>query len=326
MKNYNEMANDVLRRIKESEAIKIQKRKLYVRYVTSLTAMLVVAIVGVNVWNNVNPPVSDDIEDNPGISNDIVDNELDGTPDDMDNQEPSNDILVDKDVIWGAFDYSDNAEMGWGAVIEWNGKNISWRLGDVFEKYDENSLFAITALCINIDEEYIYNGKSLADYETAMIKEQEKIGKLENLRKFGDELKYGTALYLTGTPDGEKWAKELYDETVSWFGEDVLNEYIQNGEFLKEKLENDLKELFKEESQLEYEIALNAYINSVNMNLKEVLEEQNIVSEFSADVDYLLFYATEEEFKKLEMDNQLDWLFELAVKAGDGHDMVDDVE
>lgn len=325
MKNYNEMANDVLRRIKESEAIKIQKRKLYVRYVTSLTAMLVVAIVGVNVWNNVNPPVSDDMEDNPGISNDIVDNELDGTPDDMDNQQPSNDILVDKDVIWSGSDYSDNMDMLW-AVIEWNGKNISWRLGDAFEKYDENSLFAITALCMNIDEEYIYNGKSLADYETAMIDEQAKIGKLESLRKVGDELKYGTALYLTGTPDGEKWAKELYDETVSWYGEDVLNEYIQSGEFLSEKLENDLKELFKEEAQLEYEIALNDYINSINMNMKEVLEEQNIVSEFSADVDYLLFYATEEEFAKLKIENQLDWLFELAVKAGDGHDMADDVE
>ena len=98
MKNYNEMANDVLRQIKENEAIKIQKRKLYVRYVTSLTAMLVVAIVGVNVWNNVNPPVSDDMEDNPGISNDIVGNELVGTPDDMD--------------------------MEW-AIIEWNRKNIS---------------------------------------------------------------------------------------------------------------------------------------------------------------------------------------------------------
>lgn len=179
-------------------------------------------------------------------------------------------------------------------------------------------------------KEYIYNGKRLADYETAMIEEQAKMGKLESLRKVGDELKYGTALYLTGTPDGVKWAKELYDETVSWYGEDVLNEYIQNSEFLSEKLENDLKEVFKEESQLEYEIALNAYINSVNMNmkevLKEVLEEQNIVSEFSADVDYLLFYATEEEFAKLKIENQSDWLFELAVKAGDGHDMADDVE
>lgn len=38
------------------------------------------------------------MEDNPGISNDIVDNELVGTPDDMD--------------------------MEW-AIIEWNRKNIS---------------------------------------------------------------------------------------------------------------------------------------------------------------------------------------------------------
>lgn len=325
MKNYDEMANDVLRRIKENEAIKNRKRKLYVRYATSLTAMVIVAIVGVNAWNNVNPPVSNDIEDKPGISNDIEDNGLDETPDDMDNQEPLNDILVDKDVIWAESDESDNADMLW-AVTEWNGKNISWRLEDAFEKNDENSLFAITAVCMNIDEEYVYNGKSLAEYESAMIKDHELMAKLEGLVKMGDYLKYGETLYLTGTPDGEKWAKELYDETVSWYGEAVLNEYIQNGKFLREKLENDLKNLYKEESQLEYEIAISVYINSVNMKLKEVLEEKNIVSVFSPDVDYLLIYATEEEFKMIEIDNQLDWLFELAVKDGEGYDMADDAE
>ena len=62
------------------------------------------------------------------------------------------------------------------------------------------------------------------------------------------------------------------------------------------------------------------------MKLKELLEEKNIVSVFSSDVDYLLIYATEEEFKKIEFDNQLDWLFELAIKDGDGYDMDDYVE
>lgn len=325
MKNYEEMANDVLNRIRENEVIKKQKRKLYVKYVTSLTAMVIVAIVGVNVWGNINPSRTDDIEDNPPVSDDIEHGETNNPLDDVGNQEHLNDILVDKDVIWAGSDFSDNADMEL-AVTEWNGKNISWLLRDAFDEYGENSLFAITAVCMNIDEEYIYNGKSLAEYESTMIKDHELIAKLEGLVKQGDYLKYGEALYLTGAPDGEKWAKELYDETVSWYGEDVLNEYIQDGEFLSEKLESNLKKLYKEESQLEYEVAMNAYINSVNMKLKELLEEKNIVSVFSSDVDYLLIYATEEEFKKIEFDNQLDWLFELAIKDGDGYDMDDYVE
>ena len=61
MKNYDEMANDVLNRIRENEVIKKQKRKLYVKYVTSLTAIVIVVIVGVNVWSNINPSRTDDM-------------------------------------------------------------------------------------------------------------------------------------------------------------------------------------------------------------------------------------------------------------------------
>ena len=320
MKNYNEMANDVLRRIKENEVIKKKKRKMYTKYAVSIAAMLVVTVLGFKVWDIANPSIMNDIEIGE-TNNTEVDNMH---TDDAQNQEHQIPVVVDKDVVWGTSDNSDSAEMEF-AVTEWNGKNVSSRLCASFEKDEENRIFAITAICMCMDSEYIYNDKTLAEYEAAMIKENEMIGKLESLRKIGDYLKYGEALYLTGAPDGEKWAKELYDETVSWYGEEILNEYIQNGEFLNEKLEQDLQMLFKEDAQLEYEIAVSAYINSVNMKLKEVLAEQNIVSEYSTDVDYLLIYATEEDLAKLEFENQLDWLFELAVKGG-VHDMDDVTE
>lgn len=233
--------------------------------------------------------------------------------------------MVDKDVIWAETDNTDNADMEI-FVIEWNGKNVAWLLYDAFEKCEENSLFAITAVRMCADKEYMYNGKSLGEYESAMLRDLGRITKLEGLIKDGDYLKYGENLYLTGAPDGEKWAKSLYDETVSWYGEEILDEYIQNGEFLKAKLEKDLQILFKEESSIEYEIAMGAYTDYVNMKLKEELEKQNIVSEFSPDVDYLLIYATEDELAKLEIENQLDWLFELAVKGGDGAQDLDNVE
>ena len=320
MKNYNEMANDVLRRIKENDAIKA--RKMYAGYVTSLAAMAVIAIVGFNVWHNVNPPISDDIEnppisddiENPPIADDTENNVLDST----DEQSPN--ILVDSEVVWAD---KDNMEM---AITEWNGKQISATLYDAFVKCEENRLFAIAANCTYVDKEYIYNGKSIAEYEAEMLKEQELVTKLEGLLKEGDYLKYGKDLYLTGTPEGEKWSKELYDDRVSMYGDDVLDKYIQNGEFLRDKLESDLENLFKEEAQLQYEMALGEYDNSVNMKLKEKLEEKDIASDFSLEVDYLLIYVSEAEFEQLEIEKQSDWLFSLAVKAGDEPQDMDDVE
>ena len=313
MKNYNEMANDVLRRIKENDAIKARKRKMYAGYVTSLAAMAVIAIVGFNVWHNVNPPISDDIE-NPPIADDTENNVLDST-----DEQPPN-ILVDIEVVWAD---KDNMEM---AITEWNGKQISATLYDAFEKCEENRLFAIAANCTYVDKEYIYNGKSIAEYEAEMLKEQELVTKLEGLLKEGDYLKYGKDLYLTGTPEGEKWSKELYDDRVSMYGDDVLDKYIQNGEFLRDKLERDIENLCKEEKFLQYETALGQYVNDTNINLKEKLEEKGIACDYSLDVDYLLIYVSESEFELLEIDNQSDWLFSLAVKAGDEPQDMDDVE
>lgn len=318
MKNYNEMANDVLRRIKENDAIKARKRKMYAGYVTSLTAMAVIAIVGFNVWHNVNPPISDEIENPPIAGDQIADDTENNVLDSTDEQPPN--ILVDSEVVWAD---KDNMEM---AITEWNGKQISATLYDAFEKCEENRLFAIAANCTYVDKEYIYNGKSIAEYEAEMLKEQELVTKLEGLLKEGDYLKYGKDLYLTGTPEGEKWSKELYDDRVSMYGDDVLDKYIQNGEFLRDKLESDLENLFKEEAQLQYEMALGEYVNSVNMKLKEKLEEKDIASDFSLEVDYLLIYVSEAEFEQLEIEKQSDWLFSLAVKAEDKPQDMDDVE
>ena len=323
MKNYNEMANDVLRRIKENEVLKAKRKKMYEKYAISFAAMMVVTIGGFHIWDIANPPISGDIE-NIALNNTEVDNTH---TNDTNSQESINDSLTDHDVIWadtGNKDNSDNVDMEL-AVVEWNGKNITSQLHANFEKYEENYLFAITAICMCADKEYMYNRKSLAEYETAMLKEKDLIGKLEGLRKEGDYLKCGEFLYLTGAPDGEKWAKELYDETVSWYGEAILNQYIQNGEFLRTKLEHDLQNLYQEKAQLEYERALGEYINFVNLRLKEMLEAKGIVSEYSSEVDYLLIYATQAELAELEFENQSDWLFELAVKGG-VHDMADDVE
>ena len=82
--------------------------------------------------------------------------------------------------------------------------------------------------------DFTYKGKNLGEYDEAQ--HSEEIDKLDQLLNSGDVLKYGEAVYTTGTPDGTKWGKELYDARVEFFGEELLSKYIVDGEFLKDQL------------------------------------------------------------------------------------------
>ena len=88
--------------------------------------------------------------------------------------------------------------------------------------------------------------------------------KLGQLLKDGDSLKYGEALYTTGTPDGEKWTKEFYDQRVEFYGEDLLSKYIVDGEFLRKSVESDMNGLLiKTENELDkYVDVINEYLMS----------------------------------------------------------------
>ena len=75
--------------------------------------------------------------------------------------------------------------------------------------------------------------------------------KLAQLLKDGDVLKYGELVYTVGTPDGEKWAKELYDERIEYYGEELLSKYIVDGEFNKAQVEEDSSNAIAEAERLE---------------------------------------------------------------------------
>ena len=88
--------------------------------------------------------------------------------------------------------------------------------------------------------------------------------KLGQLLKDGDSLKYGEALYTTGTPYGEKWTKEFYEQRVEFYGEDLLSKYIVDGEFLRKSVESDMNGLLnKTENELDkYVDIINEYLIS----------------------------------------------------------------
>lgn len=89
---------------------------------------------------------------------------------------------------------------------------------------------------------FAYQGKTYGEWEAYASACFDEMTLRRGLLKLGDALKYGEALYTTGTPEGERWSKELYEKRVAEFGEDFLARYIINGELKKDLLEQEIEE------------------------------------------------------------------------------------
>lgn len=309
MKNYDETINSVFDRISEYEVQKKRKRKVIAKTVTSMCCFCLVALLGVGVWQSglfgTTPPTTLDGEKIEGSNSSQ-----------QDTDKPNNSVGVTPDatIIWG--NASEVEDMGF---VEWHGKQITMSLSDALSaEKNKGSLFAI-GVNFELNEKFIYDGKSLAQYSAKVDKENLLYDRLGELLKAGDSLKYGEALYKTGTPDGEKWAKELYDETVERIGEDLLAKYIVNGEFLKDKLESDIAEYDNQKPcQIAYEKARNAFYKSAVDKSIEQVKKQNINYERTSETTLIIF-ATADELSNLSLDNVL--YFGLALKDDEGMDM-----
>jgi len=200
------------------------------------------------------------------------------------------------------------------AFTEWNGKQITLSLFDVLsDEANAGSLIAIHA-GVEIDKNFVHNGKTLADYAADADHEDLQYERLWQLLKSGDSLKYGDALYIGGTPSGEKWSKELYDETVATIGQDLISKYIVDGEFRKEQLEKDIAEYNTNEEgpcRIAYRDACSVFYRTVYEETITQLESQNIQYEKRNETE-LVFFTTVEKFASLSLGDGL--YFDLAVR------------
>ena len=230
---------------------------------------------------------------------------------------PNGDAVIDRPIIW----CNTNSGVEDSGFVEWNGKTITLSLYDALsDEKNKDSLFAIGVGFI-IDNNFVYNGKTLANYATEADDERLLYGKLGQLLKLGDSLKYGDALYTTGTPTGEKWAKELYDETIETIGEDIIAKYIVDGEFLVEKLEADIAQCSENETcRIAYDEARNAFFQVAVDQAAKTLEEQNIKYEKRNGTE-LVFFITADEFASFSLNNVSH--FGLALKHSEGLDMAE---
>lgn len=184
---------------------------------------------------------------------------------------------------------------------KWNGKFVSRML---FSALTENTGEKITvSFDVNPDYGYVYNGRTLEAISRDMSDVfNETLFKMEELLLTGDAIKYGEVLYTTGTPDGQKWTKEWYEDRLAYFGEELLSKYLVNGEFRKAQLAADLAAL-KQQYQAAYDEALAACYQAMTKSIIETLTAQNIRCRQSNAPNRLAMEVTADEFAALNIAN-----------------------
>lgn len=130
-------------------------------------------------------------------------------------------------------------------------------------------------------EAFVHEGRTRTEWEAyreMCFAEQEK---RLMLLKEGDALKHGEALYTTGTPEGERWAKSLYDERVAYYGQAFLSRYIVDGELLRDTLEREAAEYLAEYERVAYVLSdlVAAYRAEMTHEAAATLSTQGVLCE-----------------------------------------------
>ena len=306
MKTCDEMVNSLLERRKQYVAAQKKRNRILSGAAVSLC---VVAVVGVAVWKM--PSVTEQ----PPVA-----------PDDQQNSTTQTTPITKPtyNILWK--EAEEDMSTGEIAVDTQMGKTIEWGLKKALENLPQNTKVAVAAYPYMTDPNFVWNGKSLKEYSDAFDAERSMLNKLGSLAKMGNMLKYGEAL-LTGTPDGEKWSKELYEETIAYYGEELLSKYIVNGEFLKDQLEADIEIMSGEGSAYyAYESACAAYNAYALDEAEKQLAAHSIDYDASnsADSGCIIMFVDAEQFSAFTMESIENWCFCLARK-GENNRWMDDV-
>lgn len=291
-----------------------KKKTFYAVTFTTVAAVMVFGVLSAAILLNVNksPDVVNDTPISEGVSEqqDNINTKstkgVDHSTDDKQVTEKGSTTEQSSISTGGAYESSElTSDFYYEDLTEWQGKKIYDSLKDALNEDDGNTVYKIAAIP-PIDDNYIYNGKTLREYSKQKEKGYVLSELLASLLKEGDYLKYGTALYETGTPDGEKWAKEFYEERIAYYGEELLSTYIVNGEFLKDKAEQDMN-IAKENETSEYKDAEDAYKNAIHAYMTEIAAK--VKGEAAGNC--IIIYMTKEQFSAFTVDDIEKWTFGL---------------
>lgn len=200
------------------------------------------------------------------------------------------------------------------ALAEWNGWTMDYSLYEALNRADETDFIAIVVQKNNSADldSFNYNGTTWADLQARQAELRLLESRLIDFPKVGEQLKYGELLCTTGTPDGEKWTKELYEETVAYYGEDLIARYIIGGQFKADLLEEDLQACRNRisEIRIELEELQKAYRNSSVDDVEDTFVGSGVCT--VARNGYVFLFVQKDELAKLEVDGKEHYLLSLA--------------
>lgn len=223
------------------------------------------------------------------------------------------DLPVDVDeIIW----YKGNGSVSDSdaTVLEWNGLYVTSELKEALNKAEGSRYLALIVRKHDdsLMKEYVYNGRKYSEYEAERDALYLTSAKLKAIIREGDLLKYGELLYTDGIPEGEIWTKSYYDERVSAYGEEFLNKYIVNGEFLKDDVEKDIAQN-ELDTEAIYDVMEQAMLAYTAKNSEEMLGSFTEKGYFARCKSGNLFlFITKDELANLNVENKEMYEFSLA--------------
>ena len=223
---------------------------------------------------------------------------------------------IDK-IIWAANGQSNEDPDDANAFVTWNGWSMDYSLYEVLNRADKTDFIAIVVSKNNSAEldSFEYKGTTLIQLRAERDEVNLLSGKLLDFHKEGEWLKYGDLLYTTGTPDGEKWSKSLYDERVAFYGEDFIAKYIVNGEVQTDLLNEDytvcqnrLTEISKETDEL-----IKAYNASYVDEVEDIFVSAGACIKVRNNTVFL--FVQKDELANLKVNNKENYMLSLARRS-----------
>lgn len=222
-------------------------------------------------------------------------------------------------------------------LTEWNGLTVKMSLKDALENTDNaGKYFAVVISKKDRSDmdSFAHNGKTYKALTDEIKQNKAEFDKLSELEKEGPLLCWGETLYTTGIPadvpviGGEKWTRALYDERVSYYGDELLSKYIHEGKFAAADIADDIKNSCAAGNSLSAELyALrNEYAKQNSVRYLNELQEKNKDICIRLYNGYAVLFVTADELSGVKLSKLSECVFALYSRAAHGGGLITDAD